>query len=83
MNNDSKLFLYTQLKTQIKLEEYLLKETSFKNRQLIIKFRISDHSLKIEIGRYRNIPKEQRLCETVKKLTMSIKFFYTVIRTKY
>jgi hypothetical protein len=33
MNNDSKLFLYSQLKTQIKLEEYLLKETSFKNRQ--------------------------------------------------
>jgi hypothetical protein len=57
MNNDSKLFLYSQLKTQIKLEEYLLKETSFKNRQLLTKFRISDHSLKKEIGRYRNIPK--------------------------
>ena len=32
INNYSKLFLYSQLKTQIKLEEYLLKETTFKNR---------------------------------------------------
>ena len=47
----------SQLKTQIKLEEYLLKEISFKNRQLLTKFCISDHSLKKEIGRYRNIPK--------------------------
>ena len=31
-NNYSKLFLYSQLKTQIKLEEYLLKVTTFKNR---------------------------------------------------
>ena len=48
INNDSKLFLCSQLKTQIKLEEYLLKETSFKNIQLLTKFRISDHSLKIQ-----------------------------------
>ena len=32
INNYSKLFLYSKLKTQIKLEEYLLKETTFKNR---------------------------------------------------
>ena len=75
MNNDSKLFLYSQLKTQIKLEEYLLKETSFKNRQLLTKFRISDHSLKIEIGRYRNIPKEQRLCDNCKVIDNDHHFF--------
>jgi hypothetical protein len=75
MNNDSKLFLYSQLKTQIKLEEYLLKETSFKNRQLLTKFRICDHSLKIEIGRYRNIPKEQRLCDNCKEINNEHHFF--------
>jgi hypothetical protein len=75
MNNDSKLLLYNQLKTQIKLEEYLLKETSFKNRQLLTKFRINDHSLKIEIGRYRNIPKEQRLCDKCKVIDNEHRFF--------
>jgi hypothetical protein len=30
--------------------------TSFKNRQILAKFRISDHCLQIETGRYKNIP---------------------------
>ena len=33
LTDDSKLFLYKQLKTEFGLEKYLLKETSFKNRQ--------------------------------------------------
>lgn len=46
---------------------------------------ISDHSLKIEIGRYRNIPKEQRLCDNCKVIDNERHFssIYTVIRTKY
>jgi hypothetical protein len=36
------------------LEEYLIKENNFKNRQLIAKFRTSDHCLQIETGRYIN-----------------------------
>jgi uncharacterized protein VirK/YbjX len=39
MNNDSKLFLYSQLKTQIKLEEYLLKE----NRNIPKEQRLCDN----------------------------------------
>ena len=52
--DSSKLYLYSQLKSDIKLENYLLIENSFKKRQLLTKFRVSDHSLEIEIGRYKN-----------------------------
>jgi hypothetical protein len=48
----------------IVLEEYLIKEKNYKNRQLIAKFRTSDHCLQIETGRYINIPHQQRLCTT-------------------
>jgi hypothetical protein len=38
----------------IVLEEYLIQEKNFKNRQLIATFRTSDHCLQIETGRYNN-----------------------------
>jgi hypothetical protein len=64
LNNDSsKLFLYSKLKSDIKLEEYLKSERNFKNRQLLTKFRLSDHNLEIELGRYKNIPRNQRHCK--------------------
>ena len=44
------------------MESYLLQLSNFKNRQLITKFRSSDHNLEIEKGRYKNIPCQQRLC---------------------
>ena len=35
-------------------------------RQLFTKFRVSDHELDIEIGRYKNIPREARTCKNCK-----------------
>ena len=49
------------------MENYLIKETNFKTRQLITKFRVSDHNLEVEIGRYKNIPREQRTCKICTK----------------
>lgn len=67
LTDSSKLYLYSKLKTEIKLENYLIKETNFKTRQLITKFRVSDHNLEVEIGRYKNIPREQRTCKICTK----------------
>ena len=67
LTDSSKLYLYSKLKSEIKLEDYLIKETNFKTRQLITKFRVSDHCLEIEIGRYKNIPREQRICKECNK----------------
>ena len=65
LDDSSKLFLYSKLKTDIKLEDYL-KLT--KNRQLLTKFRTSDHPLEIELGRCKTIARHQRLCKTCKVL---------------
>ena len=64
LTDNSQLYLYNKIKHDIVLEEYLIKEKNFKNRQLIAKFRTSDHCLQIETGRYINIPHQQRLCTT-------------------
>jgi hypothetical protein len=46
LDNNSKLFLYTssKLKTDIKLEDYLKLTKKINNRQLLTKFRTSDHT---------------------------------------
>jgi hypothetical protein len=62
LTDSSKLYLYSQLKSDIKLENYILIENSFEKRQLLTKFRVSDHSLEIETVRYKNITRQQRLC---------------------
>lgn len=65
-SDESKLFLYSKLKSSIGLEKYLSELTSFKYRQILAKFRTSDHCLQIETGRYKNIPRQQRLCNICK-----------------
>jgi hypothetical protein len=77
LNNDSsKLFLSSKLKSDIKLEEYIKCERNFKNRQLLTKFRLSDHNLEIELGRYKNIPRNQRHCKFCKTLDAEFHFFF-------
>ena len=53
LNDSSILFLYSKLKTDIKLEDYLKLTKKINNQQLLTKFRTSDHPLEIELGRYK------------------------------
>jgi hypothetical protein len=46
LTDNSKFYLYNKIKHDIVLEEYLIQEKNFKNRQLIAKFQTSDHCLK-------------------------------------
>ena len=48
-DHSSRLYLYSGLKTTFKLEEYLKQLKNFNSRQLITKFRISDHNLEVEL----------------------------------
>jgi hypothetical protein len=77
LDDSSKLFLYSKLKTDIKLEDYLKLTKNFNNRHLLTKFRTSDHPLEIELGtyRYKKIPRHQRLCKTCQVLDDEIPFF--------
>jgi hypothetical protein len=51
-----------KIQTEYKLEFYL-KYPDNAIRKLICQFRVSDHSLGIERGRYYKIPRHLRLCE--------------------
>ena len=66
LDDSSKLFLYSKLKTDINLEDYLKLTKNVNNRHLLTTFRTSDHPLEIEQGtyRYKKIPRHQRLCKT-------------------
>lgn len=59
---DSKLRTYAKLKTDIGLENYLLNISNIEHRTSFTKIRLSNHKLKIEVGRHNNIPKEKRYC---------------------
>jgi hypothetical protein len=60
IDDSSKLSLYSKLKSEIEIEKYLFEEPKFKNRQMITKLCVSDHTLEIETSRYKNIPRENR-----------------------
>lgn len=65
LNEQNKLFLYKSLKTDLGKEHYL-SHYDFETRKNIAKFRISDHFLEIEQGRYKKIPRDQRFCNYCK-----------------
>ena len=75
LDSSSKLCLYGKLKQSCNSDNYL-KHNNFNYRRLISKFRLSDHSLGIEVGRYKNIPREQRLCKKCKILDDEAHFFF-------
>jgi hypothetical protein len=60
IDESSKLFLYKYLEPSLERKFYLsLKDFSIRN--IFTKFRISDHSLEIEKGRYNKTPCEEKL----------------------
>ena len=59
---NAKLANYVKLKQNYGFETYLSNIKDIHLRRSVTKFRISAHQLPIEVGRYHNIPKSQRLC---------------------
>ena len=62
MKEDNKLFLYSKLKKEYKIEPYIKNCKNLDERKLICKMRIGDHFLEIERGRYKNIERKKRFC---------------------
>lgn len=71
----SKLYLYSKLKSDVNVSDYLNLQ-NFNSRRILTKLRISDHNLEIELGRYKNIPREQRLCKSCKITDDEAHFFF-------
>jgi hypothetical protein len=65
ISNSGKLRNYFQFKCKFGCENYLNLIKDFKQRQAFLKFRISNHRLQIETGRYikPKIVPEDRICE--------------------
>ena len=61
--NTSKLRFYKLFKTSFKMEPYLSSISNFHLRKCISKFRCSDHSLEIEVGRHKKLKVEERVCK--------------------
>ena len=64
---NAKLRTYGLIKFDIGREGYLELIKKTKRRQLVTKFRLSNHKLLIEVGRHMNLPKEERICEICNK----------------
>ena len=62
LENSSKLKTLSILKTNFACENYLLSVSNTANRIALTKFRLSNHHLMIEKGRYENRPLCDRTC---------------------
>ena len=63
INDLSRCDFYKQFKSLLILEQYLLIDLRFDLKKSLAKFRCSSHKFKIETGRHRNIPRQDRFCE--------------------
>ena len=77
LNENNKNFLYKYIKiSKDNTPEYYLTHPNKEKRKLITKFRVSDHDLLIETGRYQKIPREQRKCKECNILDDEFHFFF-------
>ena len=63
MTNSSKLLFLRTVKSEYKMEQYLKTIKNPNIRKSFTQFRVSNHKLQIERGRYENIPREKRTCK--------------------
>ena len=59
----AKLRTYGLIKHDIGRENYLIQIRNIKVRQKLTKLRLSNHKLRIEVGRHMGLQKEERVCE--------------------
>ena len=61
VQNSSKCALYKNFKLSLKLEKYLI-DLDVNKRINLTRFRLSNHRLPIEVGRYNNTIRTERIC---------------------
>ena len=88
----SKMQCYLDLKREYRLADYLTTVTNTKYRNILTKYRLSEHSLAIETGRYKQswLPKEERFCQLCKEDKVETELHFLTectklqpVRTKY
>jgi hypothetical protein len=76
LNGNNIIYLYKFLKQNENEMEYYLSHPYRNVRHILTKFRLSDHKLLIEIGRYLKIPRDRRLCAICNVLEDELIFFF-------
>ena len=72
----NKLSLYSEVKNKVRFESYLDLIKNVKTRVAVTKMRISCHLLPIESGRYKKIPRVERLCPLCNGSQIGDEFLY-------
>ena len=72
----NKLNLYSKLKNKVRFKYYLHLIKNVKTRVVVTKMRISCHLLPIESGRYKKIPRVERLCPLCNRSEIGDEFHY-------
>jgi hypothetical protein len=75
IENSSKGDNYKLFKHDLKFEDYL-DVLEDKDTFLLVKFRTSNHRLPIEVGRWRNIKRENRICNLCNGRNLCDEFHY-------
>ena len=63
-------------KFNFRREIYLNEVENKDNKRYLTKFRISAHNLEIEMGRYKNKPRDERLCSGCLKVENEVNFLF-------
>ena len=72
----NKWSLYSEVKNEVRFESYLDFMKNVKTRVAVTKMRISCHLLPIESGRYKKIPRVERLCPLCNRSEIGDEFHY-------
>lgn len=83
MNNSTKLSFFSKFKNEYKMEEYLSLIKNPTIRRTLSQYRISNHKLQIERGRYENIPREKRICKLCDSGNVENEFHFVFTCQKY
>jgi hypothetical protein len=73
---NGKLDTYQKFEFNFRREIYLNEVENKIHRRYLTKFRISVHNLEIEIGRYKNKPRDERLCSGCLKVEIEVNFLF-------
>ena len=68
--------LYSELKNEVRFQSYLDSIKNVETRVAVTKMRISCHLLPIESGRYKKIPRVERLCPLCNRSEIDDEFHY-------
>ncbi len=81
--NSSKLSFFCTFKKGYKMEQYLSIIENLTIRRTLCQYRVINHKLQIERGRYENIPQDQRICKFCNSSEVENEYHFALTCQKY